>query len=107
MKTCTECGEYKPLGAFYWRKDQQRYVGKCRDCVSVRNAASTRRRVARCSGEPREQICPSCYGLPHRVEGRRCTGKLPSGSICGLEHEPLFIPTIDHIMVRERFGVEG
>ena len=36
MKTCTKCGESKPLSDFYWSKSRQRYESSCKRCTSVR-----------------------------------------------------------------------
>jgi NMD protein affecting ribosome stability and mRNA decay len=31
-KVCTKCGIEKPIEAFYFRKDQNLYIGHCRPC---------------------------------------------------------------------------
>lgn len=42
QKTCTNCGETKPLDAFQYIKTQQRFVAQCKDCVNAKRIARAR-----------------------------------------------------------------
>lgn len=39
MKSCSECGEEKPLSDFYWRNDNKTYRANCKECVKARTRA--------------------------------------------------------------------
>ncbi len=52
VKTCSNCGEEKPLSAFQYIASQQRYVNQCKDCINEK-----RRARARLKGvKPKEQV---------------------------------------------------
>lgn len=57
-KTCTKCGESKPIAEFPYRKDEQRYVAQCKTCVHERQAAWLRDARARKSAT-RDAIPPN------------------------------------------------
>lgn len=42
-KTCTKCGETKPLAEYYFREDEQRHVARCKECRREDNKASCRK----------------------------------------------------------------
>lgn len=43
-KTCSVCGQDKPLDQFYFRKDRGRHMAECKACSNQRTDANAARR---------------------------------------------------------------
>lgn len=94
MKTCSQCGIPKDIGEFYRHKSStDGRQSHCKECDRKRSGGRFRMAYAdrsRNSNEyvrppARQKLCKVCFGLAHRVLGKRCKGRFPDGRLCGLE----------------------
>lgn len=76
MKTCTKCGETKPVSEYYWLKTRKSYHARCKPCY--------RRDVAGAGRRARQKL---------RAEALAAYGG--SCACCGEGREPFL--TIDHV----------
>lgn len=74
MQTCVKCQQVKPFEGFYFRKDNQKYRGECKECTYAVTAAyrktpegrETKRRYERSSEAYKAQR--KRYGAKYREE---------------------------------------
>ena len=59
VKTCTNCGETKPLDAFQYVKSQKRFVAQCKDCINAKRIARARLKGVK----PKKQMTDLARGV--------------------------------------------
>lgn len=94
MKTCSRCGQTKPLAAFLFERRRQRHTARCSKCnvekareYRQKNPDFEKRRYQRVKSETRERHLIKKYGVSLADYARMLERQQGLCAICGVREE--------------------